>query len=404
MFSVIDLRKDRFLKLIGIFLAVSSIAGFFHFGLLYYILNSIIAILLVRHIGKWNLDIKAIGFLLFVCFISLLVNDPPSYFNAWNRLAVYSIILIIISPLLVCNKANVLRTKVLVFIMETCVLLSVGSFIAYFGGINLFDRGSGYLDIGSGTFSGLMNHSIVLGHFGGLSAAFMLSRTLAMFKNSSWFKRLLFIFVTFSCYGACLLAASRNAVLSCIIASIIAFYVFFKDNIGKGFFIQVGVLLFLILSLPLWGGLTEYVIQKNEANMIQGGSYIYSRERKFNARIIEFQRSPLIGIGFCVVDPTLDVVHKENGQIEPGSSWLAVASMTGIIGFSLFLYICCVAFMRGWRNPDKETSCIMCSLLIFYYVHMISEGYIYAPRSFLSYTFWLIVASSCSFPTLKNIK
>ena len=121
-------------------------------------------------------------------------------------------------------------------------------------------------------------------------------------------------------------------------------------------------------------------------------SSFYSREIKFTARILEFKSSPIIGIGYNVINPQYDFVEESTGQIEPGSSWLAVASMTGVIGLFVFLGICSRGLKRAWRIKSPFVSSLLGGMLVFFFIHMIAEGYIFAPGSFLALLFWLIIA------------
>lgn len=390
--EVFRFKRDILNKIIAFSVTVFSIAGYFHLGDIYYVALFALAILLLYK-SKLNLRFGLIwiGVLLGSCVLSLLINKPPRFFNAWTRLLVYSLIVFLVSPLFVNKAIDTVRYHLLLYIMEICVVLSVGSFFAYFLGINLFDRGDGYLEIDAGKFSGLMNHSIVLGHFAGLSTVYMLSRTMYATTGN---KKVFFLINTLFCFGACLLAASRNGVVSCVVASIIAILCHFRRRITKGITAVVLVALFAILSFPIWGGLTDFLVAKNESNIELGGSITYSRDKKVHARIEEFKSSPLFGIGYSTVDPSLDGVNFENGQIEPGSSWLAIASMTGIVGLIPFLIICVASFRRTWKKTKGEDACILSSMLFFYFVHMMAEGYIYAPRSFLAMVFWLIIGVS----------
>ena len=387
-------KDDFFIVLLSAAITTVSIAGFIHYSNLYYVFLMAIAFVLVIKRGS-GIHVGQPWLILFclACLFSLMVNDTPEYFNAWNRLGGYFVLLLIASPILSSPNLAQVRRKLLEFIMISCVFLSVGSFFAYFFDVNLFDRGEGYLEIEAGQFSGLMNHSIVLGHFAGLSTAFMLSKSLA--SCNKW-EKILFVIITFFCFGACLLSASRNGILSCILACIVAFYINYRKNKVKGGLIALFIVFTLALTFPVWSSLTLFLKEKNQNNVELGGSVVFSREQKFNARIQEFQSSPIFGIGFCTVNPNIDKVNVLNGQIEPGSSWLAVASMTGLLGFIPFLIISIVSFKKALHKKNKDEACILSSLLFFYLIHLISEGYILAPRSFLALVFWLVVSSTYS--------
>ncbi len=394
--------KTFLLVIIAIILTLSSIAGFVHIGNTYFPVLIVFSLLLIAETGKkWHLGMGYVGLFLLACFISLVVNDVPSFFRPWSRLFVYSMVLLIVSPFIVSGQANKLRIKLLHYLLNCFALLSIGSFIAYFLGINLFIHYGNKMEITDiGHFSGIMNHSIALGHFAGISAVYLLVRTLSG-------KGLLKIIMAISCiccYGACLFSASRNGIISCLIASIVVFAIFYRKRIFKGVYTLLLILVVAVSTFSLWGWSLNFVLEKNKWNVELGDNVYYSREKKFDARIAEFKKSPIIGIGYYAIDPDLDSVEFSTGQIEPGSSWLAIASMTGILGFIAFFTICFISLKKAWKSHNIVASTLICSLLCFYFIHMISEGYIIAPRSIYGVCFWLIVSSAYYIGSSSKIK
>lgn len=392
MIDFFDIRKDFLLKVLAVLLALSSLAGFMHIGDAYFPVLVIFSLLMIAKTGKnWRLGLKYVGVFLFVCFLSLIVNDPPSFFKPWSRFFVYSMVILVVSPFIVSRRANESRFVLLNYLLNCFALLSIGSFIAYFLGVNLFVHYGKKMEITDiGHFSGIMNHSIALGHFAGLSAVYLLARTL----SNKGVKQALFAIGSICCYGACLFSASRNGVISSLIASLVVFVGFYRKKLFSGFIVSLLIVCVAASTYSFWGWATEFVLVKNEANIELGESAFYSREKKFNARIAEFKKSPIIGIGYYAIDPDLDKVEFSTGQIEPGSSWLAIASMTGLLGFISFFIICLISFKKAWNYQDVFTSSLISSLLCFYFIHMISEGYIIAPRSIYGVFFWLIVSSA----------
>lgn len=389
--DVFKLRNDGFLKILGVLLTLSSIAGFFHFGLLYYISLGLFGLVLVYDMMTKGNHVKPIiiVFLAF-CVLSLIVNDTLPIFNAWARLVVYVLVLFVVSPMLSNSSVDKKRKSMLMYVMDVIIILSVLSFFCFFLGINLFVRLGEELEIGVGTFSGLMNHSMVLGPMSGLSSVVLLSYCLC--ENNKCL-RIVYIGALFCCLGACLLASSRIAVGAAIVGCVFVLFRRYRANLTK-----FSILLLLILAIggitfPIWGGLTDFLVEKQADNIELGGSMMYSRERKINARIAEFKSSPITGIGFATVDPKLDVVDFSNGRIEPGTSWLAVLSMTGLLGFSAFLIICILTFKKVMAHQNTFFSCALGGMFVYYLVHFAAEGYLMAPRSFLNMLFWLILGA-----------
>lgn len=390
--SVFIPRKDIASKIAAWLLVLSSITGGILLSQPFYYLA--LAILGVRILMKGHVRLSNVYVLLLlvVCALSLILNNPPSFFRAWERLGVYTLVLFVASPMLSSREASIERYKVLKYFIYIGIILSVGSFFSYFLGINLFVREGIELDIGAGTFSGLMNHSMVLGPVSALSAILLFSRIVNLREVRNKKKVISNSVLFILCCGSCLLSASRGAIGCLVVGCIYVLFSFYRERLSK----VVGVLLVVVgiaaATFPIWGGLTSFVMQKQQGN-IENGSLIFSRENKIEARIYEFKSSPIYGIGFCVLDPQFTGVSKETGRIEPGSSWLAVASMTGILGLLCFIPICLISLKKVWRMQDRFLSCMLGGMLLFFLIHMSVEGYIFAPKSFLSLLFWLIVAS-----------
>ncbi len=393
--SVLIPSKDLVYKVIAWMLALSSITG----GILlpqpvYYLALAILAYRILAY-GRLRLSNIYVALLLFVCLLSLSLNTPPPFLRAWQRFGVYSLVLLVASPMMSSAFASSERYKVLVYFIDICIILSVGSFFAYFLGINLFIRDSVVLDIGAGTFSGLTNHSMVLGPISALSAVYLFSLLLKTYgsrESRRGLSRYLLLLSLLLCVGSCLLSASRAAIGSLLIGCIYVLFRVYRSRISKVIGVLFVTVTIAVVTYPMWKGLTTYVMQKNQKN-IENGSLLYSRQTRIEGRIAEFKSSPIYGVGYCVVDPRHAGVDIRTGQIEPGSSWLAIASMTGILGLSCFVIICSIGLRKVWRIRDVFKSSVLGGMFCFFLVHMFAEGYIFAPKSFLSLLFWLILAS-----------
>ena len=97
----------------------------------------------------------------------------------------------------------------------------------------------------------------------------------------------------------------------------------------------------IILTFPIWQNNASFMIDKMKFDDVSSSEDLtLSRANKWNSRLIEFDNAPFIGIGFSSIDINgLDNFDRVTGQIEPGSSWLSLLSMTGLIGFFSFLFI-----------------------------------------------------------------
>ena len=186
-----------------------------------------------------------------------------------------------------------------------------------------------------------------------------------------------------------LLSASRGSLGGIVLAITVILYRYNLGHIGKFIRYAAKGVVVAVIFFPLWGGLSQYVLDKNESNLTQGG-IMYSRETKMAARLYEIQHNFISGVGFSVIDETVDSVDRTTGTIEPNSSWLGVFSMTGIFGFIIFLSIFIHAFISAYRKiPDIENAVLLCGILAFFMVHMMIEGYVLAGGNFLCGTYWL---------------
>lgn len=398
-------KKQLFFFVYAFAIALATFSGLFNIGTLAYVILTFAFFVICflsssggksLHIGPYNV----IGFIA-ICVVSIFINHPPSYFRVWERLAIFVSTLLAFSPLFVGKIVN--RNRIMLFdnLVKVMMIFAVLSFFAYFLGINFFIRNGELLDYTeAGHFSGFTNHSMVLAPIAAISAIYGLTKILSSRIQNR--KVIIWWAVTLCCYGSVLLSASRGSLGGVAFASIVAVYRYNSGRMGR--FLQYALLAVATLSLtfPLWGGLTDAVSQKNEYNISQGG-VVYSREAKMAARLYEIKNNPLTGVGFSVVDESVDNVDRETGTVEPNSSWLGVFSMTGVFGFILFAGIFIRAFITAYRKiTDKSIATFLCGILAFFLVHMMIEGYVLAGGNFLCGTYWLTLGVVYAYSSLYN--
>ena len=383
----LNFKQDFWPIVLSLMILFSSITGFFQLNQLFY--YGAIAVFGLIFISKGGIRFgnAYIIFLIIACIISLLLNDVPDYFKSWQRLGIYTFMLFIMSPLLISRCSVVLKSKLFLYIWLITSILSILSFFCYYIGINFFTINGKELELGVGTFGGLMNHSMVLGPSSALSTIFLF--VLGLLNKTK--RKFYYYTATLLSLGACFLSASRAAVGASVIGCLVAIAAINKNHLSRTFKIIFIIVTIGALTFPIWGGVTELVVQKHEKNK-EMGSTIASREEKYDARIEEFMSSPICGIGYCAVNPQLDYVNYENGQIEPGSSWLAIASMTGILGLLIMIPLCISSIRKARSIKDDFWRGTLSGMMVFYMLHMIVEGYIFAPKSYLSLIFWLLVS------------
>lgn len=337
--------------------------------------------------NKFNYSLSVFSFLL-ICLFSIIYNNPPYYFKSYYRFYAFLLVLVSFSPLLSTYYMRELRLSLFNSLIRFLLILSVLSFFCFFVGINYFER----LDIDgdlelAGQFSGLFKHSMQLAPFAAISSIYTFAKFLCSRRKSLKYAYGLLSCV---CFGATLLAASRGALLALFFGLIYLIFQFCKKKKLKPHKYILVFLLFGILTYPVWGGLTSFVAQKNEYGQEHGG-IMSSRERKNAARLYEIQNHFFSGVGFSVVDESVDTVNRENGQIEPNSSWLAVWSMTGIFGFVMFVYIFIVYVKKTIKISNIFLSTMYGGVLVFFSIHMFIEGYVFAAGSMQCVLFWLVI-------------
>lgn len=352
-----------------------------------YVLGALIVI-----INKKTQNMSYILFL-FYLVLNLIVSSPASFFKSWERLLLFAPLFATVTSAFQSDKIVQLRAQALKILLSVCMLLSFLSFFCFFLGINYFQTdldNSDYIT-NVGWFAGLYNHSMILGPMSGVSAC--ASIYLFLKKRKKWY-----LICAIICAGSVMLAASRTAFLAMIISMIFLLY---KYSSKKRTFLKylVSSVLILTLTFPLWSGSLSRMAAKQESFESQGR--FGTRTNKWENRIAEFSSSPLIGIGFSAVGENTDDVDKSSGGVEPGTSWLAVLSMTGIVGFLFVLSFFFKAYRINLNSLQKDAPLLM-SLLVFISIHMMGEGYIYAAGNPTCVIAWLIVGCNTDLKYRKH--
>ena len=132
-------------------MAVSNITVFtFGFEVLYYLF---LALALIFAISKSKIKSVNIPMLLlyFACMLSILLNDIPYFFRAWERFGAFILVTAFISPLIESNFLSRIKTRLFQYTQWLFQIIVLISFVLYLLKINI----SGRVD-----FSGLTNQSI----------------------------------------------------------------------------------------------------------------------------------------------------------------------------------------------------------------------------------------------------
>lgn len=323
--------------------------------------------------------------LLFLAYLplELMISTPDPLFKSKLRLGLFALMFMAVAPLFKGKELAVFRYKTFRVMMDGCMLIGTICFFCYFANINFMEAESlsnMRLNLG-GTFSGICNHSMTLGAIAGYGA---ICAAYYFYTSKKKLYGLLFI----CCLGALMFASSRSAFMGCILGLVALIY---KLSRNKGHFLKriLTIVFIAAISFPIWKSSMEGLTAKNDKN-IEQGSVLSSRDRLWSARIEEFKSSPIVGIGFVAVDTKNHESYAPNGTIEPGTSWLAILSMTGVIGFILFLNIYCPALNATIRDTNMQ-GILLLGALVMMSVHMIAEGFIFSAGDFSCMFVWLIL-------------
>ena len=320
--------------------------------------------------------------------ISLIVNQPPEFFQANYRLLSFILMIVLIGPVFNSSLLSKFKTKIFYITNWILVFLVFASFIVYVLAIPLPTAHLG--------FSGFFNHSMMLGP---LSAVALISVLTLRQKNKNQRlpqrKILLLYGSLFSSFFCLLLASSRGAIIGGIAAFL--FFIFKINNLSiQKFFtsiILVGAI--LIISFPLWSEYTARIQEKNDLSA-EVGDLAASRRSHWEGRKKEFYENPIFGIGFAVVEvnDNENQVNVATGTIEPGSSWLAALSMLGIFSCIPLFILFGKYFIKLYSDKSNLiNSAALGAILIFFIVHMFAEGYFLASGSYLFFYEWLLLGN-----------
>lgn len=320
--------------------------------------------------------------------LTIVIGDPDPVFRSWQRYFLFLVVFLFVSPLFGGVYSARLRRSVLFAYLGFSTFVALGSFICYYLGVNYMRSNVDGMIVDyhyyTSSFGGLTTHSMVLGPLSGIGAMYLFYR----FLNRKGFGKVFLIVAIIVCLVTCLFAASRSALLAAISGGLIMLYI---SSPKKSNFILALFTIVLVgmLTLPLWENATRGITNKQQANEELGR--FGSRTSKWEARIDEFKQNPVTGIGFAAVDPlNYDEYDSQTGNIEPGSSWLTILSMTGMLGFLLFLGII-IKPIRSLRKHPSPYNALVMGLLVFLLVHMIAEGYIYAGGGVSCFRAWLFI-------------
>lgn len=350
----------------------------------YYVL--IAAVLLTGLVFSRDVKINGLmGWLIFSAVLSLIVNTVPDFFQAPFRLVTFTMVIALIGPLLSSYSLNSIKEIIFSTLNYLILIFASLSFLIYSLKLPIPQHFG---------FSGFFNHSMMLGP---IAAIALFSSLHMLFESkkaavSRIKKQIIYVAIIF-CFLSLLLAASRAAIAGAVTGGLFFFYKNYQHRVPKLVSILSVMIMLILVTYPAWSDYTKG-IQIKQKNAESNGDFASSRRLHWMARFNEFKQSPVIGIGFASLGKNKrgSNVQKNTGGIEPGSSWLAILSMTGLLGFIpvFLLFKRYLEFLiRDHSDPLK--SAMFGGLLIFFITHMFAEGYVFASGGFLFFYLWLLL-------------
>ena len=370
--------KKVVINICALLLIISVIPFLNIIGGLYYAAIAILFFIICSNIRYVQINRCCLLFLL-ICSFSIVFNDIPSEIKPYQRFLLYFIIYIVFGPLFYNEKTNQLRLNIFFLLIKFCVIITLVSILAFL----IWGIGIDKKDLG---FKGITGYSMMMAPIAAISTFYLIY--LLRFRHAKWA-----IFLILISLFTMLIAGSRSALAAFLVSFLFSL---FKESKRKFFRLVLISIPILVISFPLWKSQLAVFEKKQEIQerMDDGEN---SRTIKWNNRLYEFKNNPIIGVGFS----SLDIRHsagdysKSEGTLEPGSSWLALLSMTGILGFFSFFCLYFISVKDYLMNKLKShLDILVFQLLVFFGLHFIFDGYLFGIGSILLVIFLLSMSLS----------
>lgn len=389
------------LKILSIFVAALMVnrAVWFtpDFGNFHYVLIAISLALLLVLSGK-HISVSFSGIILIlVCAISILVNDIPDFFRPWSRLGIFSVTIFLVGPFINGSILMKFRKMVFWYVQYLFVAITLLSLIGRFTGLSKFQ---------GGYWCGVTTHSMLLGMIAANTTIFLLYELVSrpdvrgkarIALSGSLFISLLLVMG----------AGSRAAFLACVAGISVFCYMAFQQHRKKFIKFFLPALLVLFCTYQIWDPFLDQIRRKNNNDLTTLN--LNTRESLWEKNWESFKENPVFGVGFASIEVeprAFQGFSESSGQVETGSSWLTVLSMTGILGGICIasIMLMTTAQLRRITGAKNHVGAFLTGLLVFYCVHMCAEGYIFAGGSVAFFNFWLLLGAIFAYDNFERIE
>lgn len=384
-------NRNSLLAFVLAFIPICSIVGFLPYSNIVYYAYLLLLLFYGVLMGNIRLNIWML-LLVYASVISILWGNPPSVFQAWEHLWLFILVVSVISPL-IQNKTFInLRLMAFRWLIFFSIGIAVGSFLCYFLGINYMNPEKySIVSNAVGWFGGLTVNSMILGPISAIATTCLMWLYLTRRDSLRSSQKMFILICLFCSFCSVLMTASRGSFLAMSVGMVSIIYSLLRGAYFKLFNVVIPIIIAIFLLYPIYRPFADNLIKKQQSNVEIGGTFA-SRESKWNNRIEEFKGSPLFGVGFASLDPKNNADYT-NYSIEPGSSWLAIFSMTGLLGGGVIMVLLLYCYRFLYKNIENYKCALYLALLNVFVIHMCTEGYIFSGGSFLFFYFWLLVGS-----------
>lgn len=252
-------------------------------------------------------------------------------------------------------------------------------------------------DLGYGGFTGIISHVMLLGPIAGIGAVYAFTRISLKF-SIKWFG------VFSACAFVCMLATSRAAVLSMVVG-IVVVRLLMSASRNVPAIVLVGAFLYVVFENGAIGDTLDSILPTQMTEKFLTKGLKNSRDELWEQRWKEFAEHPLFGIGFAMAEWDTVGTDIETFNIEPGSSYLAILSQTGLMGASgCILLLCCIAYRlrNNWQHIPNGERIVAISIGACFGVHMAAEGYLLAVGSPLCFFVWVAIARLWDISSMRS--
>lgn len=395
--KLIRFLSQNWFAIIVVFIPASLILEPLPFrSVLYYTMLIVLSGLAVIKMQK--ISITALCFIM-VCAFSIIFGNADPLFKSWDRLCFFALLFIACFPVFESQYFDKLRSKIFPMMLFVVIFTCIGSFIGYFFGINYMTIYSESTTINTaGKFGGLTNQSMMLSPICAVALTVLVWYLIERANTKK--VKMIVAGCAFASFCCMLLTASRSGVIAGVAGVVLILFLKYRNRIGK--ILQIGIvgaLLAVILS-PVYMPYANKVLEKQHKNEGNGSTFA-SRESRWTHRMDEFSEYPIFGYGFCAIDThCYGEYMPSTGIVEPGSSWLAILSMTGLVGMACFLALLLPTIIRLYRKVNREAdrwALLHLGILAVFLVHFIAEGYVYAAGGALCFLFWFFFGCAASY-------